>query len=403
MTIRPTPFLGKGSIAILPLSCALGFLMREVLSQVFLPNHPFIPPVINEKLKLSTQRGPCPGLNILANHGYINRDGRNISIDDVARVGEEVLGISTGILKHTGISFVAGGLQTAIQAGEIAFNLFDLTTFDNDGSFFYNDKALEHDQAYSRFNATLVDQLLERAVNGLINFDDLLSYRTERVVDSRQRNPKNNFDAVPDEVMEVNLLLIASVGATDESLQFIRADYIESFFLEGRIPDDYVTRQQRGLPPFSTEHPVFDTLMQRATDSLLDSFSLVLHTDEDLSKKAKVGISIGVLAVILLGLVVYFTYRRRRKQTPESTGASITNNEAVSDVTENDLGQRRESVVISSLEKVNPKTLSWRNLSIYLGAPEKPILSNVSGEVNPGELLSIMGPSGSGKYPIFIL
>ena len=28
-------------------------------------------------------RSPCPGLNALANHGFINRDGRNIRGDDL--------------------------------------------------------------------------------------------------------------------------------------------------------------------------------------------------------------------------------------------------------------------------------------------------------------------------------
>ncbi|KAF8889136.1 Chloroperoxidase [Infundibulicybe gibba] len=39
-------------------------------------------------------RAPCPALNTLANHGYINRDGRNISILQLTRALREVFNLS---------------------------------------------------------------------------------------------------------------------------------------------------------------------------------------------------------------------------------------------------------------------------------------------------------------------
>ncbi len=39
-------------------------------------------------------RSPCPGLNTLANHGYLNRDGRNIRGDDIINAALQVYNIA---------------------------------------------------------------------------------------------------------------------------------------------------------------------------------------------------------------------------------------------------------------------------------------------------------------------
>lgn len=38
------------------------------------------------------QRSPCPGLNTLANHGFINRNGRNITFNQVSDAASKVYG-----------------------------------------------------------------------------------------------------------------------------------------------------------------------------------------------------------------------------------------------------------------------------------------------------------------------
>ena len=39
-------------------------------------------------------RGPCPGLNALANHGYLPRDGKNIHVTDIVTAMDNYLGIA---------------------------------------------------------------------------------------------------------------------------------------------------------------------------------------------------------------------------------------------------------------------------------------------------------------------
>jgi hypothetical protein len=39
-------------------------------------------------------RGPCPGLNALANHGYLPRDGKKIHVTDIVTAMDQHLGIA---------------------------------------------------------------------------------------------------------------------------------------------------------------------------------------------------------------------------------------------------------------------------------------------------------------------
>lgn len=72
-------------------------------------DHAFIAPDFSN----GDQRGPCPGLNALANHGYIRRDGV-ASLFDVASAINSVFGMGldlAGILSTMGTVFVGNPLS----------------------------------------------------------------------------------------------------------------------------------------------------------------------------------------------------------------------------------------------------------------------------------------------------
>jgi Peroxidase, family 2 len=48
----------------------------------------------------TNMRSPCPGLNTLANHGYLNREGRNISVEAISAAFQHVYGLSESTSAH---------------------------------------------------------------------------------------------------------------------------------------------------------------------------------------------------------------------------------------------------------------------------------------------------------------
>jgi hypothetical protein len=87
-------------------------------------------------------RGPCPALNTLANHGFLNRDGQNLRRADIITAiqdgfGIAESGIATGLLNYfTVCEYVNNGRS----CGDVATNLTLLA----------EPHALEHDHSFSR-------------------------------------------------------------------------------------------------------------------------------------------------------------------------------------------------------------------------------------------------------------
>ncbi|TKA83858.1 hypothetical protein B0A55_00163 [Friedmanniomyces simplex] len=93
-------------------------------------------------------RGPCPGLNTLANHGLINRNGKNLNSSDIKTAFPRAFGIAED------------AIETALHNYEVVCEYIKGTTCGtaaNDGTFILTNltilgepPAFEHDYSYSR-------------------------------------------------------------------------------------------------------------------------------------------------------------------------------------------------------------------------------------------------------------
>lgn len=85
-------------------------------------------------------RSPCPGLNALANHGFIHRDGRNMTIPHL------IEGLAAGL--NMGVDFTlaigGGGLLSSPHPDRGSFDLSDLDQ---------HNFPIEHDSSLSRRDA----------------------------------------------------------------------------------------------------------------------------------------------------------------------------------------------------------------------------------------------------------
>nr|POF13018.1 chloroperoxidase [Quercus suber] len=111
--------------------------IAALLTTVFaIPSlHPYIGPGPTDS------RGPCPGLNTLANHGYISRDGRNIERQSIIDAFRDQFGIDQSCINIA--------LSNALTVCEYVTGASCGTTLKN-LSLLAEPHAFEHDHSFSR-------------------------------------------------------------------------------------------------------------------------------------------------------------------------------------------------------------------------------------------------------------
>jgi len=165
--------------------------------------------------KATDYRGPCPGLNAAANHGYLNRNGvTNFAQLVQAQMDVYNVGIDLAILlcavsipldgdivttrmsiggDATALTALGGELQGATlgrQGGLVTHN-----TFEADSSLTRNDVYLANGDNYS-FNGTLfgmMTQTCQQTSGGLYDRACMTKYREQRYYESRANNPNFYF------------------------------------------------------------------------------------------------------------------------------------------------------------------------------------------------------------------
>ena len=214
------------------------------------PDYDYSRPDNDDGEDYSSQRGPCPALNTLANHGYINRDGRNINVRDMADAIELVFGADAGdMLDIINNSTYLGGLKTvgvAEDGNTSLINLFDLHVLDHDASLVREDPGFY--KPYPGFNESLFERLTAHAVDGVLTGMQGEAHQRERIKESRRDNPDANFTETIGHVMALQGCLLQFFGAGPVK-ETVRVDELESFLKEEKIPESFVLRGENGLPP----------------------------------------------------------------------------------------------------------------------------------------------------------
>ncbi|KAJ7586835.1 Cloroperoxidase [Mycena floridula] len=175
-------------------------------------------------------RSPCPALNTLANHGFLPRDGRNLTPDIVLQASQDGFNVAPELL------FLAGrqGLTTGTT----------LDTFTLDDIKLYNN--IEHDASLSRgdfalgdnlhFNETIYQTLANS--NPGVDFFNATSagqVQKQRLADSQATNPKNintskEFGARTGQ----SALYLSIMG--DPITGVAPKEFVNIFFREERMP-----------------------------------------------------------------------------------------------------------------------------------------------------------------------
>lgn len=197
--------------------------------------HPYIAPTITDA------RSPCPFLNILANHGYISRDGRAITLDQVLIACKKTINLSPIFnaiaYKSPLYPLIFNGYNTA--SGDRCFDLDALAK---------HNFVMEHDASLTRSDYYERDPLLldQHLYDNLINCSsDGKTLSTEDLIKARIIRENHNITHSKHFSFGLFQKFIAWLSITSLIVFFSQQDkiplpIIRSLFFEEKFPDDYV-------------------------------------------------------------------------------------------------------------------------------------------------------------------
>ncbi|KAF1920005.1 Chloroperoxidase [Ampelomyces quisqualis] len=178
-------------------------------------------------------RGPCPMLNTLSNHGFLPRDGRNIT------KANAVTGLKDGLNFNGSLS------ELMWEQGIIANPMPNATFFTLEQLNVHG--VLEHDASLTRtdaflgnnhvFNETVYNQSRQWWTGEIVTAEQLAHSKIFRQLESRAQNPNYTFSA---SIEEFSLGEIAApiIVFGDMSTGTAQRDLMEYFFINERLPEE---------------------------------------------------------------------------------------------------------------------------------------------------------------------
>ncbi|KAF7303055.1 HEME-HALOPEROXIDASE domain-containing protein [Mycena kentingensis (nom. inval.)] len=179
-------------------------------------------------------RSPCPGLNTLANHGFLPRNGKNLTVQMVSDTLQSACNID-----GPGSALLSGQANQFLNANG-TFDLSDLALH----GVVEHDASLTHDDANGATfapiatNTTKVDLLLKLSSDGAV-FDARDFALAKYIIESRLATPLSaRQQNIAD--MEPPLALHVFGNLRDDGTPEISLAALENVFKFNRLPDGFV-------------------------------------------------------------------------------------------------------------------------------------------------------------------
>lgn len=209
------------------------------------PDNPWIAPGEGDV------RSPCPFVNTMANHGFINRNGRKVDLFELIQLMEDVFDFSTDFVNQVGDNTVNLGLTTTDSEGIVRFDidaLFAADAEEHEASLVRSDRFFGLDES-KLVNDTLLNNLIRvNPTSGALTIQNMMDYQFQRIIDSRTNNPETAFDTEFDILNPAAQALTLFFLGTDPALQTVEKERVYSILLLERIPDGYKPRQLQATP-----------------------------------------------------------------------------------------------------------------------------------------------------------
>ncbi|EFQ36806.1 hypothetical protein CGRA01v4_04244 [Colletotrichum graminicola] len=177
------------------------------------------------------RRSPCPMVNALANHGYLPRNGLNVSLADL------ITGFTAAVNLDPAATTLVGqkALLTSTTGNNATFNLDDLNThgiIEHDGSLSRNDIYFGDNHS---FNMTIWESVASYFTDSTISIPTAAKARVARLQAAAAANPQFNLTADGTQFSFIETALYQSVfGNLDDGNA--RTDWVRVLFEKERLP-----------------------------------------------------------------------------------------------------------------------------------------------------------------------
>nr|ARH52644.1 heme-thiolate peroxidase [Ustulina deusta] len=176
--------------------------------------------------KPTDTRGVCPMLNALANHGFLPRDGRDITENQTVTALNDALNLTPDFGQFL---FTAARLSNP-KPNATTFNLDHLDRHD----LFEHDGSLSRQDAYfgqwSRFNATVWNWTMQYYTGDVLDVQMIANSRAQRAMRSNLTNPEYKLSVVGyDFSVAENAAILSILGdKVTQTCPKVFADYLFS-------------------------------------------------------------------------------------------------------------------------------------------------------------------------------
>lgn len=209
------------------------------------PDNPWIAPGEGDV------RSPCPFVNTMANHGFINRNGRNVDLFEMIQRMEDIFDFSIEFVNQVGDNIVDFGLTTTDSEGIERLDidaLFDPDAEEHEASLVRSDRFFGVEES-KLVNDTLLNNLVRvNPTSPVLTLQDVMGYQFQRIIDSRTNNPETTFATEFDTLNTAAQALTLFFLGTDPTLQTVEKERVFSMLLLERIPDGYEPGQLQDTP-----------------------------------------------------------------------------------------------------------------------------------------------------------
>ncbi|PHH74800.1 hypothetical protein CDD80_2843 [Ophiocordyceps camponoti-rufipedis] len=219
-------------------------------------------------------RGPCPGLNALANHGYLHRDGKRVNLLSITTEGLAGIGLSPEIGLIVGALGYVSKLADLSRLLSLQFDLDELAghlvtlAIEHDCSFSREDYAVGDNNA---FNPKLWQVVMDEIGGSDMVTSFALGRAKSKRIDDELTRHKTWYDprAIAFGAIEVGLILttLAPIGL-GFLIGKVPLPWLRSLFEEERLPCDWA--------PFILKTNTI-TVLALGVESLLADSKLPAH------------------------------------------------------------------------------------------------------------------------------